>query len=95
MVISIADDDHLLKQIQIKYLPANWRTFAAYSILQKIGSGWVISEETLVLKIPSAVTPYECNYVINTEHPEFNSKVCLVRTEEYFWDSGSYSFECE
>lgn len=87
MVISIADDDYLYKQVQIKDLPSNWRTFAAYSILQKIGSDWIISQETLVLKVPSAVILYEYNFVINTEHPEFSNKVHLVRTEEYFWDS--------
>lgn len=87
MVISIADDDYLIKQLQIKDLPSNWREFAAYSRLQKIGSDWYNSQETLILKVPSAVIPYEYNYVINTEHPAFADKVHLVRTEEYFWDS--------
>ena len=87
MVISIADDDFLFKKIHIKDLPTNWRAFASYSTLQRIGSDWVNSQETLVLKVPSAVVPYEYNYVINTEHEDFNKKVRLVRTEEYFWDS--------
>src|SRR4051794_38475205 len=38
MIISIADDDYLTKQVQTKDLPTNWRSFAAYSVLQKIGS---------------------------------------------------------
>lgn len=87
MVISIADDDHLYRQIQINDLPKNWRTFAAYSILQRIGSDWLNSLETLVLKVPSAVIPFEYNYIINTEHPAFAAHVQLVRTEDYFWDS--------
>jgi RES domain-containing protein len=87
MVISIADDDYLVKQLQIKELPPNWRTFAAYSTLQMIGSNWIRRQESLVLKVPSAVIPYEYNFIINTEHPEFNSKVSLIRTEDYFWDS--------
>ncbi len=86
-VISIADDDYLTKQIQIKDLPANWRSFAAYSTLQNIGSDWYIGQESLVLKVPSAVIPIEYNYMINTEHPDFDSRVNLVRTEGYFWDS--------
>ena len=86
MVISIADDDYLVKQIQIKDLPENWRSFAAYSILQNIGSAWFTAQESLVLKVPSAVIPFEYNYIINTEHPDFHKKVSLVRTEEYFWD---------
>jgi RES domain-containing protein len=87
MIISIADDDYLIKQLQIKDLPANWRTFSAYPILQRIGSQWITNQESLVLKVPSAVIPFEYNYMINTEHPLFSSKVHLVRTEEYFWDS--------
>jgi len=87
MVISIDDDDHLVKQIHIRDLPTNWRLFAAYSNLQNIGSDWYTSQESLILKVPSAIIPLEYNYVINTEHPEFTTKVSLVRTEEYFWDS--------
>lgn len=87
MVISIADDDYLMTQIKINELPVNWRSIAAYSDLQNIGSNWYNKRESLVLKIPSAIIPLEYNYVINTEHPEFSTKVHLVRTEEYFWDS--------
>ena len=87
MVISIADDDYLMKQIQIKSLPSDWRSFSAYSNLQKIGSDWYNTRESLVLKIPSAIIPLEYNFMINTDHPEFVSKIKLVRTEDYFWDS--------
>jgi RES domain-containing protein len=87
MVISIADDDYLTKQIQIKDLSANWRSFAAYSSLQNIGSKWYMAQESLVFRVPSAVIPFEYNYMINTEHPDFPNKVSLVRTEDYFWDS--------
>ena len=87
MVISIADDDYLIKQIKINELPANWRSIAAYPDLQNIGAGWYNKRESLVLKIPSAIIPFEFNYIINTEHAEFVTKVSLVRTEDYFWDS--------
>lgn len=87
MVISIADDDYLFRQIKISELPANWRSIDAYPDLQKIGSDWYNKQESLILKIPSAIIPLEYNYIINTEHPEFANKVHLVRTEDYFWDS--------
>lgn len=86
MVISIADYDHLLRQILISDLPTNWRNLSAYSDLQKIGSDWYENQETLILKIPSAVIPNEYNFVINTEHPDFLDNVALIRTENYFWD---------
>jgi len=87
MIISFADIDHLIKQIMIDDLPTNWRKMAAYSVLQKIGSDWYENQESLVLKVPSAVIPHEYNYIINTEHAEFSEHVQLVRTEDYFWDT--------
>lgn len=87
MIISIADDDYLTKQIQLKDLPSHWRSFSAYSALQTIGSNWYTTQASLVLKVPSAVIPLEYNYIINTEHPDFRDKVSLVRLEDYFWDS--------
>lgn len=86
VVISIADDDFLLKQIHINELVENWRTLAAYSTLQEIGSKWYTTQRTLILKVPSAVIPYEYNYIINTEHPDFTKYVHIVRVEDYFWD---------
>ncbi|WP_020602527.1 RES family NAD+ phosphorylase [Spirosoma spitsbergense] len=87
MVISIADDDYLLRTVQLKELPTNWRTLAGYAALQTIGSNWYTSQESLILKVPSAIIIYEYNYIINTEHPDFSQYVQLVRTEDYFWDS--------
>lgn len=86
MVISLSDEDYLVRQISSKELPANWRTVAGYSTLQRMGSSWYTTQETLVLKVPSAIIPYEYNYLINTEHPDFGRHVQLVRTEDYFWD---------
>lgn len=86
MIISVPDSDSMIKTIGTNALPKNWRKFEAYSKLQEIGSDWISSKETLILKVPSAVIPQEYNYVINTEHPDFKENVLLVRTENYFWD---------
>jgi RES domain-containing protein len=86
MVISIADDDRLIKQIFTKDLPANWRSMDGYASLQTIGSSWYNSQESLVLKVPSAIIPSEFNFVINTEHPDFKKYIKLIRLEDYFWD---------
>lgn len=86
MVISISDSDHLSKQIFISGLPTIWRTMSAYSALQQIGSDWYNNQESLVLKVPSAVITNEFNYMINIEHPDFKNNVNLVRVEDYYWD---------
>lgn len=84
MVISIPDDEKYYKEIKIKKLPENWRKISGYSELQEIGSKWYNKNESLVFRVPSAVIPYEFNYVINTEHSDFKRNVKLVRVEEYF-----------
>ncbi len=86
MVISMTDNNKLIKQIRINELPDNWQRLTAYSNLQDIGAKWYNSQETLVLKVPSAVILHEYNYVINTEHPGFSKEVKLLRIEDYFWD---------
>ena len=87
MVISIADEDWLYQQVYLKDLPENWRKIEAYSHLRTIGSDWYESKSSLVLKVPSAIVPYEYNFIINTMHPDFNNKVRLIRLENYFWDN--------
>jgi len=87
MVISVADEDILVRQVHISDLPDDWRTISAYSTLQQIGSDWYTQQESLLLKVPSAVIIQEYNYLINTTHPEFIKKVTLIRTEDYFWDA--------
>ena len=86
MVISIADDDHLFTHIKTDELPINWRELTCYSKLQEIGSNWYNKNSSLILKVPSAVIPYESNYVINTENSNFKNNVKLIRNENYFWD---------
>ena len=86
LVISLPEDEGFIQQIQIQDLPVNWRKMRAYSELQRIGSEWFDKMETLVLQVPSAVIPKECNFIINTEHPDFATHIKLLDTEDYFWD---------
>ncbi|RLD35198.1 MAG: RES domain-containing protein [Bacteroidetes bacterium] len=86
MVISIDDSDHLVKQVIVSDLPNNWRLRAAYRDLQVIGANWYNRQESLILKVPSAVIPMENNFIINTEHPEYRNCVHLIRLEDSFWD---------
>lgn len=86
MIISIGDEENLFTTVSQSNLPENWRSIIAYPQLQQIGSDWYKSKQSLILKVPSAIISQEYNFVINTKHPDFESKVSLVRTENYFWD---------
>ncbi len=86
MVISIPEDKRFIREIRLNELPRDWRTMAAYPFLQEIGSAWYESRKTLMLKVPSVIIPNESNYIINTRHPDFQQKVHLEKTENFFWD---------
>ncbi len=85
MVIALSDDG-LIHSIDKTDLPKHWTKMQAYAQLQEIGSQWYQNKNSLVLKIPSAIIQQEHNYIINTKHPEFESHIKLIRTENYFWD---------
>lgn len=87
VVISISDNDDLIRKILVSDLPANWRKMSAYPLLQEIGSVWYENQETLLLMVPSAIIPYEFNFIINTEHPDFLENIDLIRREDFFWDT--------
>jgi len=69
-----------------KSLPTDWHLLAAYSATQKMGAEWYNSMKYLLMRIPSAIITSEWNYVINTQHPDFEKEVKLVRSEDFFWD---------
>ncbi len=79
-------DEEQIKQVLISDLPGKWNKLDAYPDLQKIGSDWYEDKETLILKVPSAIITQEYNYVINTEHLLFASKVKVLNQENFYWD---------
>lgn len=48
-------------------LPKNWRDVDCAECLE-IGSRWAENNETLILKVPSAVNPLEYNMILNPAH---------------------------
>lgn len=57
--------------ISIDDLDAGWRDFNNYPKCQVSGDKWYYERKDLLLKVPSAVLPESCNFVINTEHPDY------------------------
>ena len=87
MVINVSDAKKHYTTYEIDDLPKGWPSEKMYPNLQQIGSIWYENQQSLILKVPSAIIPQEYNYIINTRHPDFNPKnVMLLRTENFFWD---------
>jgi len=70
ILIEIPDNIEV-EEIKISDLSPNWREFTQYPYTQKLGDEWNKKASTAVLKVPSAIIPEECNYLINPFHKDF------------------------
>ncbi len=78
--------DHLqIEIIDEKNLQAGWSTSEKYLICKELGSAWVVSGLSPVLKVPSALIPKENNYIIHANHPDFD-QIRLLDIEEFSFD---------
>jgi RES domain-containing protein len=64
-------DDVQVKTIDAASLPKNWRAYPPPQSLAVLGTRWVTSNETLLLRVPSVVVDDEFNVLINPAHPDF------------------------
>jgi RES domain-containing protein len=82
-IVSIGiPDSNVPKQIEPPDLPENWRKNPAPFLLADIGAKWVLSMESLLLRVPSAVMLHEYNILINPLHHDM--KVVRIIEEEAF-----------
>lgn len=70
--VEISIPDGLVDVLPVATLPANWRAVPAPHSTADLGSEWLKSKRSAVLKVPSALTPGEYNYLINPAHPAFH-----------------------
>gem|GEM_PF-89207 len=78
-------DNIISREILISDLPINWRSWPAPTELAELGTRWVLSNETLLLRVPSAVVQHEFNILINPSHPDMK-QVTILNIEEYRFD---------
>lgn len=60
-----------LQEIPESSLPKNWREYPPPEVLATMGTKWVHSGESLLLRVPSAVIRQEFNILINPGHQDF------------------------
>lgn len=66
-------------------LPKKWQQLENYYVTQNIGAEWYDNQNSLILKVPSALVVEEFNYIVNTLHPDF-SKIKIADIENFTWD---------
>lgn len=78
-------DSIIPKEISISELPDNWNQYPPPLKLADIGTRWALSNETLLLRVPSVVVQHEFNMLINPSHPDIN-KIAILKVEQYKFD---------
>lgn len=63
-------DDHIQKA-DMSELPENWADEEAPPELAAYGDAWSYTKDAIALRVPSALSPVEYNYLLNPEHSDF------------------------
>jgi RES domain-containing protein len=64
--------DLSISTIDSASLSPGWDDIRNHSVSQELSLSWYASLQAPVLKVPSVVLPHSFNFVINTEHKDFN-----------------------
>ena len=77
-LLSVQIPESSIADIELKKLKAGWQNHVEYT--RAIGEDFLKMNQTLALKIPSAIVPQEHNFLINPLHKDFK-KVKIVGSE--------------
>jgi RES domain-containing protein len=68
-VVAEIPDDLTIEIVEEATLPTEWRSYAPYpTALADLGTAWLERGSSAVLRVPSAMTSGELNYLINPGH---------------------------
>jgi RES domain-containing protein len=70
VVIEVRFDEELVDRLEAP--PANWRDLPAPPETRALGDAWVASARSVVLSVPSTISPVERTYLLNPEHSAFS-----------------------
>lgn len=63
-------DATLVQELPRPHLPVDWAMFPHPQSTKIIGEEWISGGSSVLLKVPSAVSPQEANYLLNPLHPD-------------------------
>ncbi|MBX7181364.1 MAG: RES family NAD+ phosphorylase [Bacteroidia bacterium] len=78
-------DKLLILELNRLDLPLGWDSKPPGTVSQKIGDTFVSRNEAAVLKVPSAIVPFEYNFLINPNHPDA-AEIKVVQTWKMEFD---------
>ena len=77
-LLNIQIPENSISNLDFKNLRAGWQNHVEYT--RAIGEEFLKANQTLVLKVPSAIVPQEHNFLINPLHKDFK-KVKVMQLE--------------
>ena len=77
-LLSIQIPETSIANIELKKLKKDWQNHIEYT--RAIGEDFLKMNQTLVLKVPSAIVPQEHNFLINPIHKDFK-RMKIVNSE--------------
>lgn len=85
-ILTIQISDRIVpKKIPVSKLPKNWQAYPCPPVLADIGTAWAMANSSLLLSVPSVITPHEFNILINPSHPDFRH-IKIYHIEPYEFD---------
>ncbi|ELR70905.1 hypothetical protein C900_03340 [Fulvivirga imtechensis AK7] len=76
MLTAIIPDDIIPVEVTEKELPKDWDNYPYVEDLKEISLKWLMSQKSVLLKVPSAQSSLEFNYLVNPLHKDIiNLKV--------------------
>lgn len=73
MAIRCSFEERFVHVLEYTKLPENWSDPIAPLSLRSFGDEWARNHVSAVMRVPSAVTLVEFNYLLNPEHSDFAS----------------------
>jgi len=80
-------DGFNIREVDPSELPPDWAAEPAPPSLQEIGTEWLRTADTPLLRVPSAVIPEERNVLINVMHPDIASRLTPTTQRAFSFDS--------
>jgi RES domain-containing protein len=85
-IATISIQDSIIPmEFRIETLPKGWRDHPPPVKLAALGTDWLKSLKSLMLRVPSAVIPNEVNLIINPMHKDMKY-VKIIHVEDFTYD---------
>ncbi|ENH3412293.1 RES domain-containing protein [Escherichia coli] len=86
-LLSIDVPEDQIMTFDMAMLPSDWADEDAPAVLAHYGDSWVQDAQSVALRIPSALSPVEYNFLLNPAHPDVPGLMKTVRTIPFSFDT--------